>query len=80
MKFLLFIPLLLASCTSAEMSKFASLGKPVDVKCYSGGTLVYEGTSTGKIKSEANSDGYYFTDAKTKELVEISADCVFKEK
>jgi hypothetical protein len=58
------------SCTS-------NTGTPAEIKCYSGGNLIYEGNSTGKPASEASSDGYYWTDSETGRLVEASADCIF---
>jgi hypothetical protein len=45
------------------------------VTCYSGGEVVYDGFSTGKVRSEANSDGYNFKDSHTGRLREVSGDC-----
>lgn len=53
-----------------------ALGKSRHIKCYSGGQLIYEGNTTGKINNEENSDGYYFIDI-TGQYVEIKADCIF---
>lgn len=78
MRFLLLGLILgLAGCTDARWSKLTQLGDAQQVKCYSGGVLIYEGISTGKVISEANSDGYYFRERATGSVVEISADCVF---
>lgn len=65
-----------AACTDAEMSKFGALGTPGHITCYSGGQVIYEGTSTGKISTEQHSDGWYLKDAKTGKLVRASGDCV----
>ena len=67
---------MLTGCTDATMSKFASLGSSASVKCYSGTLLIYEGRSTGKVKSEQNSDGYAFVDQEDGRLKEVSGNCI----
>lgn len=69
------VMLALSSCTDANMGKFTALGDNAEVKCYSGGTLIYSGISTGKVKSEQGSDGYFFKDSKTGKFKEVSGDC-----
>ena len=64
------------ACTDAERAKFGGLGSEHSVSCYSGGKLIYEGISTGKVLSEENSDGYYFTDNSSGKLMEVSGNCV----
>jgi len=77
MRFLLGLILIffITSCTDAGCSKIGNYGGSAQVTCYSGGRLIYTGFSTGKVQSESTSDGYYFKDAKTNELVEVSGDC-----
>ncbi len=77
------IPLILVSfiafsCTDAQRSKIGSLGDGASVKCYSGGVVIYDGVSTGKVQSEAQSDGYYFRDANTGISMEVSGNCVIR--
>lgn len=80
MKLLVLLAVLgLSSCTDSTMGKFSSYGKSRSIKCYSGSVKIYEGRSTGKIKSEEQSDGYYFVDATTKQLMEVSGNCVIGE-
>lgn len=67
---------LVSACTDAELSKFGGLGDEFKIEMYSGGKLVREWTSTGKVLSEPNSDGYYFKDKETGRLVEVSGDVV----
>ena len=69
--------LVLAGCTS-KFNRFTDsiTDRPAKVVCYSGGKVIYEGTSTGKPKSEETSDGYYFTDTDG-DSIEVSGDCVF---
>lgn len=64
------------SCTDAEREKLANFGNKFSIDMYSGGKLVRTWISSGKVSSENGSDGYYFTDAATGKLVEISGDVV----
>lgn len=65
----------LAGCTEAQRGKLYSLGDQARVTCYSGGTMIYDGVSTGKVSSEDSSDGYYFRDSETGKMKEVSGDC-----
>jgi len=78
MKFIpiIMICLLALGCTDATFGKFASLGNSAHVKCYSGGELIYEGNSTGKVISEQSSDGYFFRDQQSGDMMEVSGNCV----
>ena len=67
-------------CTDAKWKKMTSLGDSASIKCYSGGILIYQGVSTGKISSEANSDGYFFQDRSDNKLKEVSGNCVIEYK
>ena len=63
-------------CTDAQRGKLGALGEAARVECWSGGKLIYEGVSSGKLSSESNSDGYNFVDAKTGKFMEVSGNCV----
>lgn len=67
---------LLTSCSNAEWSAFNAWGKRHVVKCWSGGVLIYEGSTTGKIENEEHSDGYYFQEEKSGKLVMVSGNCL----
>ena len=73
---LLTLPLFLFACTDAQRGKITSLGNSATIECYSGGKLIYSGKSTGKVQSEANSDGYFFRDDKLNKMIEVSGDCI----
>lgn len=73
-----FLLLLLLACTDAEKAQYSALGSSGHITCYSGGKVIYEGDSTGKILTEDRSDGWFFVDAKTKNLVRVSGDCVIR--
>ena len=68
--------LLFCGCTSATRQKIASFGEPHKIEMYSGGVKVCEWESTGYVRSEENSDGYFFTDRKTGKLVKVIGDVV----
>lgn len=68
--------LVLTSCSDAKRGKIMSWGSSRSIKCYSGEKIIYDGVSTGKILSETNSDGYYFTEKGTNKLLEVSGNCV----
>lgn len=73
---ILFAVLAAAGCTDAGFSKFVALGNAAHVICYSGGRVIFDGRSTGKVGSENQSDGYYFRDVADGMLKEVSGDCV----
>lgn len=66
------------ACTNVEFAQFKALGKPGTITCYSGGKIIYTGTSTGKIATEKNSDGWVFEEADTLNLIRVSGDCVIR--
>ncbi len=68
------------ACSDADRGKILSYGSSAKVVCYSGGIVIYNGFSTGKVKSEENSDGYYFVDKENGDQLEISGNCVITYK
>lgn len=69
------LALLAIGCTDAGWAgSVGSLNKSHHVKQYSGGQLVGEWDSTGKVLNEDRSDGYHFVDKKTGKLIRISGD------
>lgn len=69
----------LVGCKDAEIAQFKSMGSAHHIVCYSGGVKIYEGDSTGNISNEEHSDGFFFEDAKTHKLVELSGNCVITQ-
>lgn len=59
------------ACTSGDQAALSAWGQPHHVKQFSGGILIGEWDSVGKI-NETASDGYYFQDAKTRQVVSVS--------
>lgn len=68
--------LTLTGCTDANMKQWTTLGSSGHITCYSGGKVIYDGYSTGKIASELQSDGWFFQDMKTGKLIRVSGDCL----
>lgn len=64
---------MLSSCTDAERSNLFAYGDEAEVKCYSGGQVVYQASSTGKVIS-LEGGGWAFR-AKSGEYVQTYADC-----
>ena len=63
----------LASCTDATRSKLGGYGNQFKVEMVScDGTTTHQWISTGKVISEEYSDGYYFTDAASDRLIEVT--------
>lgn len=61
------------SCTDATMSKIGGLGNEFKVEMINcDGTVGRTYISSGKVQSEASSDGYYFKDKKSGKLIEIT--------
>lgn len=73
---ILLLVLMVASCTDGQRGKLMSYGSSRSIECYSGSKMIYKGKSTGKIQSEQNSDGYYFTEEGTNKLMEVSGNCI----
>lgn len=68
----------LSACSDANMAGMSAWGKKHHIKLYSGGKVVEEWVSSGKIENEANSDGYYFKDDKTGKMVSVTGDVVIE--
>ena len=66
----------LVGCSDANMGKLGAYGKSRSIECWSGTKMIYKGMSTGKIQSEANSDGYYFVEKGSGKLLEVSGNCI----
>lgn len=69
----LLLAFLLAACTDAERAKLGGYGDKFKIQLVNcDGSVTHEWISSGKVKSEANSDGYYFNEEKTGLLIEVS--------
>lgn len=74
---LLLIGTLAVSCTDAERGKIGGFGDSFRVELIDcNGEVARSWISSGKVLSEANSDGYYFTEKETGTLVEVTGTLV----
>ena len=75
---LLVLVITFASCTDATRAKLGGYGGTFTVKVVTCDTVItYK--SSGKVISESNSDGYYFNDAATGKLVEVSGNVIIEQ-
>jgi hypothetical protein len=67
------IVLITNSCTDAGRAKLGGFGDEFKVEMLNcDGEVVRTWLSSGKVLSEANSDGYYFRDKETGKLIEVT--------
>lgn len=67
----------LASCTDATQAKIGGLGDEFKIEVLNcDGSVTHSWVSSGKVQSEANSDGYYFMDKHTNKLIEVSGNII----
>ena len=65
--------LTMASCTDASMAKLGGLGDEFKVEMINcDGSVARSWISSGKVLSEANSDGYFFKDKESGKLIEVT--------
>jgi hypothetical protein len=84
-RFIFLIILALAAgvggCTDAKMQQIESLGSNHVVTLYAAdGHIIKQWTATGNVANESGSDGWYFRDAATGKLVEITGTIIVEQK
>lgn len=65
----------LAGCTDAERSRIMSYGDTAKITCYSGGRVVFEDYSTGKVL-QSPSGGLIYESKTTGKHARAYADCI----
>ncbi len=65
-----------SACTDTAIVSFQAFGNPAIVKCYSGGIVIFDSRSTGRVETVHNSDGWEFKDSETGAFTRVSGDCV----
>lgn len=70
--------LVFASCTDTARASFGAYGSPGHILCYSGGRVIYEGDSTGRIDTVQSSDGWEFKEKGTGNFIRVSGDCLIR--
>ena len=66
---------LLGGCTDAERAAMFAYGDKAQITCYSGGEVVFQDTSTGKV-SPVDGEGLTFKSNTTGAYVRAFADCI----
>jgi uncharacterized protein YceK len=69
------ICVLLAGCTDAERASLTAYGENASIKCYSGGQIIHDDISTGKVV-QIDGDGITYQSKNTKQYVRAYADCI----
>jgi hypothetical protein len=67
-------------CSNAGYSRLTASGQDHTIELYSGGEKIRTWTSSGKVYCEEQSDGYYFQDSETKQLVRVSGTLIIYPK
>jgi hypothetical protein len=70
------LALAVTGCTDTQAAHWGALGQGGRATCFSGGKVIADDYSTGKIGNASNSDGYEFKSATTRRLEQFSGDCV----
>ena len=70
--------LFLIGCTDADRAQIGAVGSEAHIECWSAGVKYYDGYSTGKIRTEEQSDGWYFREKGTDNLIRVSGPCVIR--
>lgn len=71
------IAIAFTSCTDSTRAKFVALGNSATIELINcDGTITHSWVSTGKVHSSEHSDGYYFKDSATGNLVEVSGNVI----
>lgn len=69
-----------AGCTDAGRSKLLGYGSQFEVTLYAcDGSVIKQWTSSGKVKSEETSDGYYFMDEDSGRLIEVTGTLIIEK-
>ena len=77
-RLILLLVFMAIGCTDATRANFGALGKEHRVRMFNGGKLVAEWTSTGKVVSMSDSDGWQFMDKDTRKLVRVGGDVIIE--
>ena len=78
--FLAFIVLFSFCCSDAKKARIKGRGSEYKIEMVNcDGTVTRSWISTGKARSERNSDGYYFMDKATGLLIEVSGNIIITQ-
>jgi len=70
----------LAGCKDSEYAQFQALGSRHRITLYGAtGTAIKTWESTGNVSNEGQSDGWYFKDAASGKLIEVTGTLVIEQ-
>ena len=69
------VVLSLVGCTDAQIASVTALGDEANVTCYSGGQVIFEDKSTGKV-AQLDGDGITYKSQTSGRYVRAFADCI----
>lgn len=79
MKYIFFIFILyICGCTDTNVASLMAYGSSGHIVCYSGGKIILDTTSTGRIQTVKESDGWEFKDSKTGHFTRVTGPCVIE--
>lgn len=67
-----------SGCTDATRASFGALGSEGTITCFSGGQIVFDSRSTGKI-IQGKDGGLMFKEKSSGKYIRAYADCIVKE-
>ena len=68
------------SCRDATSAQIRSLGSKHIITMYgTNGIIIKQWESTGNVRNQQGSDGYYFEDSQTYKLVEVSGNITIEQ-
>jgi hypothetical protein len=68
------------SCTDAEMAQYGGLGNKFKVELVNcDGSVTRSWISSGKVLNQTNSDGHFFKDAQTGDLIEVTGTLIITQ-
>lgn len=70
----------LAACTNADFHRTFNYGAGGRVTCYSGGVVISDDFSAGRIHTEQGSDGWYYVSSSDNDLKQVSGQCVVQQR
>jgi hypothetical protein len=78
--FLIAVAFALTSCTDSNKAKLTGYGSEHKVEVINcDGSITHRWISSGKVQSESNSDGYYFNDKETGNLIEVTGNIIITQ-
>lgn len=73
----LVVAVLATACTDAERASLMAYGNEATITCYSGGQIIFQDVSTGKV-AQLDGDGITYKSKQTGVYIRAFADCIVK--